>query len=110
MNSPADLSAETAACAPIAAPHAADSSFYPSLLILPTYPVQQTPTCGAYSTTMCPFSGTCALKAAQPVFPVKGNPASPANGKISPHLLVIRDEISSSGSSWLISSGHEQSA
>mgnify|MGYP006985935257 CR=1 FL=1 len=47
MNSPADLSALMAAWAPIAAPHADDSSVYPSLLILPTSPVQQTPTCGA---------------------------------------------------------------
>ena len=50
------------------------------------------------------------LNAPHPVLPVKGNPARPPSGNISPHRVCIRDVISSSGSSWLISSGQEQSA
>jgi hypothetical protein len=77
----------------------------------PTFPSLSIPTCGANITTMFPSGvGTWLLKAPQPVLPVNGRPAKPARGKTSPHLLANWEVISSSGSSWLISSGHELSA
>ena len=94
----------------IAAPHAGVLMLCPCLVISPTLPSLSIATCGAKSTTMFPSSGTCVVKAFQPAFPTKGIPARPLSGKISPHLLKNKSVKSSSGSAWLISSGHELSA
>ena len=84
---PLVLSAWTAAKAPTAAPQADETELCPSRSTLPTTPYALTPTCGAKRITMFPSFAQWLLKAPQPVLPVNGNPAKPANGKISPHLF-----------------------
>ena len=98
-----------AARAPIAAPQAEVGIAWPFLWIFPMFPSASIPTWGANKRIMFPSFTQWPLKAAHPVCPVNGNPPRPESGKISPHRCYNKAVMSSSQSSWLISSGHEQS-